>query len=79
MLARHKAGRYRVAKPLSSAGIERLIKNANNINFIDAARSERIVVSFATPGAQKAVRQDQNRARPQKRKGGGGSEESGSE
>lgn len=37
--------------------VDRLIQNANNINFIDAARSERIVVNFATPGA-KAVRQD---------------------
>lgn len=38
--------------------VERLIQNANNINFIDAARSERVVVNFATPGAQKAVRQE---------------------
>ncbi|HSB08383.1 MAG TPA: FtsQ-type POTRA domain-containing protein [Blastocatellia bacterium] len=37
--------------------IDRLIQNASNINFIDAARSERIVVNFATPGA-KAVRQE---------------------
>jgi hypothetical protein len=33
--------------------IERLIQNANNINFIDATRSERIVVNFASPGAVK--------------------------
>jgi len=45
-------GRFRVQD------IERLIQNADNINFIDAARSERIVVNFATPGAQKAVRQE---------------------
>src|SRR4029077_13387477 len=38
--------------------VERLIQNANNINFIDAARSERVVVNFATPGAQKTVRQE---------------------
>jgi hypothetical protein len=38
--------------------IDRLIQNASNINFIDAARSERIVVNFATPGARKAVRQE---------------------
>jgi len=41
-------GRFRVQD------IDRLIQNASNINFIDAARSERIVVNFATPGAQKA-------------------------
>jgi POTRA domain-containing FtsQ-type protein len=35
--------------------IERLIQNANNINFIDAARSERVVVNFASPGARKSV------------------------
>jgi hypothetical protein len=45
-------GRFRVQD------IERLIENADNINFIDAARSERIVVNFATPGAQKQVRQE---------------------
>jgi hypothetical protein len=45
-------GRFRVQD------IERLIQNADNINFIDAARSERIVVNFATPGAQKTVRQE---------------------
>jgi hypothetical protein len=33
--------------------IERLIQNVNNINFIDATKSERIVVNFATPGAVK--------------------------
>ena len=45
-------GRFRVQD------IERLIHNADNINFIDAARSERIVVNFATPGAQRQVRQE---------------------
>lgn len=48
-------GRFRVQD------IERLIENADNINFIDAARSERIVVNFATPGAQKQVRQEQKK------------------
>jgi hypothetical protein len=38
--------------------IERLIQNRDNINFIDAARLDRIVVNFATPGASKAVRQE---------------------
>ena len=45
-------GRFRVQD------VERLIQNADNINFIDAARSERIVVNFATPGAQKTIRQE---------------------
>jgi hypothetical protein len=38
--------------------IERLILNKDNINFIDAARLDRIVVNFAAPGADKAVRQE---------------------
>lgn len=37
--------------------IERLIQNADNISFIDAASGDRIVVNIATPGA-KAVRQE---------------------
>jgi len=37
--------------------IDRLIQNANNISFIDAARGDRIVVNIATPGV-KTVRQD---------------------
>jgi hypothetical protein len=45
-------GRFRVQD------IERLIENKDNINFIDAARLDRIVVNFATPGAYKAVRQE---------------------
>lgn len=45
-------GRFRVQD------IERLIQNADNINFIDAARSERIVVNFATPGGQRPFRQE---------------------
>jgi hypothetical protein len=38
--------------------VDRLIQNANNISFIDAARGDRIVVNIATPGAQKTVRQE---------------------
>src|SRR5262249_6397805 len=38
--------------------VGRLIQNASNISFIDAARSERIVVNFATPGAQRATMQE---------------------
>ena len=37
--------------------IERLIQNADNISFIDAASADRIVVNIATPGA-KTVRQE---------------------
>ena len=44
--------RYRVAD------IDRLIKNADNISFINAASSERIVVNIATPGAQKTAKQE---------------------
>lgn len=39
--------------------VERLIQHANDIKFIDATRSERIVVNFASPGAEKpSVPQD---------------------
>jgi hypothetical protein len=41
--------------------IDRLIENANNISFIDAARGDRIVVNIATPGVHKADRQDQKK------------------
>jgi POTRA domain, FtsQ-type len=37
--------------------IERLIQNADNISFIDAASGDRIVVNIATPG-EKTVRQE---------------------
>ena len=37
---------------------ERLIENANRISFIDAAREDRIVLSFSTPGTEKTVRQE---------------------
>ena len=37
--------------------IDRLIQNADNISFIDAASGDRIVVNIATPGA-KTVRQE---------------------
>ena len=43
------------------ADVERLIANADYINFIDAARPDRIVLNFATPGTQKAVRQEANK------------------
>jgi cell division septal protein FtsQ len=45
--------------------IDRLIQNADNISFIDAASGDRIVVNIATPGAQKAVRQD-SKKRPER-------------
>jgi hypothetical protein len=41
--------------------IERLIQNAGNINFIDATRSERIVVNFASPGAVKPSVQQESK------------------
>jgi hypothetical protein len=47
--------RYRVQD------VDRLIQNSSNINFIDAARSERIVVNFATPGAQRATKQEKKK------------------
>jgi hypothetical protein len=34
--------------------IDQLIQNANNFSFIDTARSDRIVVNFASPGVDKA-------------------------
>ncbi|HXG68064.1 MAG TPA: FtsQ-type POTRA domain-containing protein [Blastocatellia bacterium] len=37
---------------------ERLIENANRISFIDAAREDRIVLSFSAPGTEKTVRQE---------------------
>jgi hypothetical protein len=40
--------------------IDRLIQNADNISFIDAASGDRIVVNIATPGA-KAVRREKNK------------------
>lgn len=43
---------------------ERLIANANNINFIDAAREDRIVLSFSTPGTERTVRQETKAEKP---------------
>ena len=40
--------------------IDRLIQNADNISFIDAASGDRIVVNIATPGAR-VVRQETNK------------------
>ncbi|MEW6210123.1 MAG: FtsQ-type POTRA domain-containing protein [Acidobacteriota bacterium] len=40
-------GRFRVQDP------ERLVENADNISFIDVSRSDRIVLSFSTPGREK--------------------------
>lgn len=37
---------------------ERLIANADLINFMDASRPERIVLNFSSPGTEKAVRQE---------------------
>ena len=53
---------------LKVQNIEWLIENRDNINFIDAARPDRIVVNFATPGAQKAARQEASPKQAPKRK-----------
>jgi POTRA domain, FtsQ-type len=56
-----QAVRQRDAESLSRfrvQDIDRLIQNADNISFIDAASGDRIVVNIATPGAPKAVRQE---------------------
>ncbi len=48
--------RFRIQDP------ERLIENADNINFIDVARSDRIVLNFSSPGREKiAVKQETNK------------------
>lgn len=41
---------------------EHLLAKADDINFMDASRPERIVLNFSSPGTEKAVRQE---ARPQ--------------
>ena len=47
--------------------IDRLIQNADNISFIDAASGDRIVVNIASPGA-KVVRQESIPNKPPKKK-----------
>jgi POTRA domain, FtsQ-type len=47
---------------------EELIEKADIINFIDAARPDRIVVTFATPGAQKAARQESSQKQAPKKR-----------
>ena len=44
-------GRFRIQDP------ERLISNADNIDFIDTSRSDRIVLNFS--GKDRSVRQEQ--------------------
>ncbi|HKQ04233.1 MAG TPA: FtsQ-type POTRA domain-containing protein [Blastocatellia bacterium] len=41
--------------------IEQLIQNANNFSFIDTARSDRIVVNFASPGVTQAPVQQETK------------------
>ena len=48
--------------------VDRLIQNADNISFIDASHSDRIVVNIATPGAQKPVRQESKPDKSPKKK-----------
>ena len=48
--------------------IDQLIQNANNFSFIDTARSDRIVVNFASPGVDKApVKQETKPTQAKKR------------
>ncbi|MCI0489444.1 MAG: FtsQ-type POTRA domain-containing protein [Blastocatellia bacterium] len=47
--------RFKVQSP------EQLIANADNISFIDVARTDRIVLNFSAPGKEKAVRQEEKR------------------
>lgn len=42
---------------------EGLIRNAGRINFIDAARPDRIVLNFSTPGSEKADKQERKKKR----------------
>lgn len=48
--------------------VERVIQNASNIKFIDATRSERIVVNFATPGAEKPSVPQETKPKPAPKK-----------
>lgn len=56
--------RYRVQN------VEGMIQNANNIKFIDATRSERIVVNFASPGAEKPSVPQDTKPKPAPKKRG---------
>ncbi len=53
-----RQGDMEMLNRLRVQNIEWLIENRDNINFIDAARPDRIVVTFATPGAPKVARQE---------------------
>jgi hypothetical protein len=46
-------GRFRVQDP------DRLIQNADNIDFIDTSRADRIVLNFSTPAKEKSVENEQ--------------------
>jgi cell division septal protein FtsQ len=48
--------------------IEQLIQNANNFSFIDTARSDRIVVNFASPGVTQAPVQQETKPTQGKKK-----------
>jgi cell division septal protein FtsQ len=53
-----RQGDAELPKSFRVQDVERLIQNKDNIQFIDVARPDRIVVNIATPGADKAVRQE---------------------
>jgi hypothetical protein len=47
-----KLSRFRIRDP------QRLIQNSRSINFVDAARPDRIVINLSTPGTEKAGKQE---------------------
>jgi hypothetical protein len=44
--------------------VERVIQNADSIKFLDATRPERVVVNFATPGAEKPSAKQDTKPKP---------------
>jgi len=44
--------------------VERVIQNADSIKFLDATRPERVVVNFATPGAEKPLAKQDTKPKP---------------
>jgi cell division septal protein FtsQ len=63
-----KQGDVELLNRLKVQNIELLIANADNIAFMDAARPDRVVVTFAAPGAQKAARQETSQKQAPKKK-----------
>lgn len=63
-----KQGDVELLERLKVQNIELLVANRDNIAFMDAARPDRVVVTFATPGAQKAARQEASQKQAPKKK-----------